>query len=211
MIQANTGVVRPAHVTGPEHALGEQFCEARAYAITQSQGVLSQAGQSVEQISASCSQLAEMMQPATSQIGTGDVKLVATHAQQIANSAFKGDMATATAYGEICLGVGYRQDDAPMALGAATVLLASGKLPYAEVMGHHLRWGFGTTKSAAASNAWYDAGLSSMRDGGAQPVFIPSKSAERNAIIQASIASAPQQAANNAGDLALPPLDLGGN
>lgn len=212
MTQANQGVVLPANVTDPEQALGEQFCEARAYAITQSQGVLTQAGQSVDQISAACSQIADLMQPATAQIGTGDVKLVATQAQQIANTAFSGDMETATAYGEICLGVGYRQDDAKMALGAATVLMAAGKLPYAEVMGHHLRWGFGATKSAQASNAWYQSALSSMRDGGAEPVFVPSKTAERNAIIQASISTAPQQAANSGGGgLSLPPLDLGGN
>lgn len=78
---------------------------------------------------------------------------MATQSQQIANSAFKNDMATATAYGEISLGVWHGQDDATMALGAATVLLGSGKLPYAEVMDHHLRWGFGETKSASASNA----------------------------------------------------------
>jgi len=213
MTQANQGVVLPTNVNDPEQALGEQFCEARAYAITQSQGVLTQAGQSIEQITGSCTQIADLMKPATAQIGTGDVKLVATQAQQIANGAFNGDMETAAAYGEICLGVGYRQDDAEMALGAATVLMAAGKLPYAEVMGHHLRWGFGTTKSAPASNAWYGSALSAMQQSGAQPVFVPSKTAERNAIIQASISAAPQQqaASNGGGGLALPPLDLSGN
>ncbi|MEM1350903.1 MAG: peptidoglycan-binding domain-containing protein [Pseudomonadota bacterium] len=209
MTQANQGVVLSANVTDPEQALGEQFCEARAYSITQSQGVLAQAGGNVAEIEQACEQLASLMQPATSQIGTGDVKLVATQAQQLANTAFNGDMETAGAYGEICLGVGYRQDDANIALGAATALLATGQVPYSEVMGHHLRWGFGAPKSPAASNAWYETALSSMRDGGAQPVFVPSKSAERNAIIEASIATAPQQAASGTGGaLSLPPLNL---
>ena len=129
MTQANQGVVLASNVTDPEQALGEQFCEARSFAITQSQGVLSQAGQSEDQMAQACGQIADLMQPATSQIGTGDVKLVATQAQQLANSAFNNDMATAQAYGEICLGLGYRQDNASMALGAATVLLAAGQIP----------------------------------------------------------------------------------
>lgn len=210
MTQANQGVVLASNVTDPEQALGEQFCEARSYSITQSQGVLAQANQSEDEVAAACTQIADLMQPATAQIGTGDVKLVATQAQKIAAEAFNSDMETATVYGEICLGLGYRRDDAAMALGAATVLLASGKVPYAEVMGHHLRWGFGTTAVPAASNAWYDAALSSVEDGGAQPVFVPSKTDERNAIIKASISGSPVQAAGG-GSLSLPPLDLGNN
>ncbi len=211
MTQANQGVVLASNVTDPEQALGEQFCEARAFSITQSQGVLSQAGQTEDQMAQACGQIADLMQPATSQIGTGDVKLVATQAQQLANGAFNNDMATAQAYGEICLGLGYRQDNASMVLGAATVLLAAGQMPYAEIMGHHLRWGFGTTASAPASNAWYDTAVTSMEQGGAQPVFVPSKTAERNAVIKASIAAGtpPLQAAG--GGLNLPALDLGNN
>ncbi len=211
MTQANQGVVLANNVNDPEQALGEQFCEARAYSITQSQSVMAQAGQSEGEIAQACSQIANLMQPASSQIGSGDVKLVATQAQQLANTAFNGDMATAQAYGEICLGLGYRQDDAQMALGAATVLLAAGQMPYGEVMGHHLRWGFGTAAAPAASNAWYDSALTSIEQGGAQPVFVPSKTAERNAVIRASIsgAAAPVQAAG--GGLALPALNLGNN
>ncbi|MEM1074857.1 MAG: peptidoglycan-binding domain-containing protein [Pseudomonadota bacterium] len=213
MTQANQGVVLANNVTDPEQALGEQFCEARAFAITQSQGVLAQARQTEDQVATSCGQIATAMQPASSQIGTKDVKLVATSAQQIANGIFNNDMNTAAAYGQICLGMGYRQDDAAMALGGATVLLATGQMPYAEVMGHHLRWGFGTTASADASNAWYETAIVSMEQG-AQPVFVPSKTAERNAIIKASIAApvatAPVAAATGGG-LSLPALNLGNN
>jgi len=53
--------------------------------------------------------------------------------------------------------------------------------------------------------------VTSMEQGGAQPVFLPSKTAERNAVIKASIANgaAPVQAAG--GGLALPALNLGNN
>lgn len=214
MTQANQGVVLASNINDPEQALGEQFCEARSFAITQSQGILSQVRQPEDAVVASCAQIAEVMAPATAQIGTADVKLVATQAQQIANGVFNNDMQAAAGYGQLCLGLGYRQDDAEMALGAATVMLATGQMPYGEVLGHHLRWGFGTAAVPAASTSWYQSALTSM-DQGAQPVFVPSKAAERNAIIRASIANtgqanvAPQPAIG--GGLALPALNLGGN
>lgn len=209
--EANQGRVLPNNVTDPEQALGEQFCEARTYAITQSQSLLSAARQTEDQLAASCTQIADAMAPATNQIGTQDVKLVATSAQQIANGLFNNDTTTATAYGQICMGLGYRQDDAKMALGGATVLLSTGQMPYAEVMGHHLRWGFGTTRTPGAANGWYQTALDAMQQGAA-PVFVPSKSAERNAIIQASLSgpAAPQQAASGGG-ISLPALNLGNN
>lgn len=215
MTQANQGVVLATNISDPEQALGEQFCEARSFAITQSQGLMSQARQTEDQVSDACSQIADVMLPASAQINTTDVKLVATTAQEISNGIFNNDMATASGYGQICLGLGYRQDDAKMALGAATVMLATGQMPYAEVMGHHLRWGFGTTRSLEASNAWYDTALTAMEQG-AQPVFMPSKTAERNAIIKASINALtggvpPLQSAGGGGGLALPALNLGNN
>ena len=209
--EANQGRVLPNQVADPEQALGEQFCEARTYAITQSQSLLSAARQTETQLATACGQIADAMAPATNQIGTQDVKLVATSAQQISNGLFNNDTNTASAYGQICLGLGYRQDDARMALGGATVLLSTGQMPYAEVMGHHLRWGFGTTRSPGASNGWYMTALDAMEQGAA-PVFVPSKSVERNAIIQASVTGTPvpQQAASNNG-LTLPALNLDNN
>ncbi|MEM9577283.1 MAG: peptidoglycan-binding domain-containing protein [Pseudomonadota bacterium] len=216
MTQANQGVILASNVRDPEQALGEQFCEARSFAMTQSQGLAAQSGQTDAQLAAACTQIAEALEPASSQIGSGDVKLVATQAQQVANAIFQGNMATAGGYGQICLGLGYRQDDAKMALGGATAMLAAGQMPYAEVMGHHTRWGFGVTAAPAASISWYQTALSSMEQG-AQPVFVPSKTAERNAVIKASISAgaggglAPLQAAGNNGGLALPALNLGNN
>ena len=213
MTQANQGMVLASNITDPDQALGEQFCEARAYAITQSQSIMANARQSEDQLSTACTQIADAMAPATAQISGQDVKLVATSAQEIANGLFNNDMNSASSYGQICLGLGYRQDDAKMALGAATVLLATGQLPYAEVMGHHLRWGFGTARAPQASKIWYDTALASMEEGG-QPVFVPSKAAERNAVIKASLKAAPVQApmqAASGGGLSLPALNIGGN
>lgn len=215
MTQANQGVILASNINDPEQALGEQFCEARAFSITQSQGLISQTGQGDDAFAGQCSQIAQAMAPAVAQIGTGDVKLVATQAQQVAASVYQGNMQTAAAYGQICLGLGYRQDDAQMALGGATSMLAAGQMPYSEVIGHHLRWGFGTAKSPAASTGWYETAIASMEQG-AQPVFVPSKTAERNAIIKASISSAPVGGVaplqtSGQGGLALPALNLGGN
>lgn len=216
MTQANQGVILASNITDPEQALGEQFCEARAFAMTQGQALAVQAGQGEEQLTAACGQVAQAFAPATSQIGTGDVKLVATQAQQIAGTVFSGDMATAAGYGQICLGLGYRKDDAEMALGGAAAMLATGAMPYAELLGHHTRWGFGTPASSSASTSWYETALAAM-DQGAQPVFVPSKTAERNAIIRASLSDGvggglpPLQASSSGGGLALPALTIGGN
>ena len=84
-------------------------------------------------------------------------------------------------------------------------------MPYSEIMGHHLRWGFGVGRSPAASIDWYDTALSAMEQG-AQPVFVPSKTGERNAIIRAAINApiggvVPVQAVENDSD-ALPELSF---
>lgn len=210
--QLNQGVILASNLTDPEQALGEQFCEARSFAMTASQGLATQSGQNEDQLAAACTQIADAVEPASAQIGSGDVKLVATQAQQITNTVFQNNMQVAAGYGQLCLGLGYRQDDAKMALGGATVMLATGQMPYAEIMGHHLRWGFGTAAAPAASTSWYQTALTSMEQG-AQPVFVPSKTAERNAIIKASLsngAAVPIPQANaGGGGLVLPAL--GGN
>ena len=92
-------------------------------------------------------------------------------------------------------------------------MVAAGQMPYSEVMGHHLRWGFGTDKSGTYSEDWYTTALSAM-DQGAEPAFLPSKTVERNTIIRGALAApfgkvAPIEAYADGDDgLALPDLSL---
>jgi len=214
LTQVNGGAMLAGNVTDPEQALGEQFCEARSYAITESQSLVAKARATEDQIKKLCTQIKDNMEPAVGDLGTKDLKAVATQAQDVAKRIYGNDMNAAAGYGRICLGTGYRQDDAGMALGGALSMVAAGHMPYAEVMGHHLRWGFGTARSAGASEAWHNAALSALLNDGAQPAFLPSKTAERTAIIQASLAasSGGQAYGSNSGDsgvLSLPALNLG--
>ncbi len=210
--QAN-GVILASNVTNPDQALGEQFCEARADAIRQSDTLRASVDQSDAQLRAGCTQIADAMAPAIAQIASAGAASVAVTAQQTANALFNGDMATATGYGQICLGLGYREDDAKMALGAATVMMAAGRAPYAEFVGHHVRWGFGTDAPRGGSAGWYDTALSAMENG-AEPAVLPEKEKSRNAIIRASLISsgvaAPVKAFSASGG-GLPTLNLGDN
>lgn len=216
LTQANQGVQLAGNISDPEQALDEQFCEARSYSMTESQSMEAKARVTKEQIVGNCTAIADKMAPAISALGSQDLKLVAAKAQEISTQVFQGDTETSIAYGKICLGVGYRQDDANIALGGAMTLLAAGEMPFAEVMGHHLRQGFGVNRATVASTDWYNAALVSM-DQGAEPAFLPGKTVQRNDIIRNAISgksvaanngTAPIQASSDAG-LALPKLNLG--
>ncbi len=215
MSQVNGGMILANDIADPDQALGEQFCEARSYAMTQSKALMTNARATEQQMNDLCGQISEKMRPAVAGLAKENLKVVATRAKDISQTIYSGDMDVAAGYGKICLGIGYRQDDAAVALGGAMSLLAAGRMPYAEIMGHHARWGFGTPRSAEASDIWYGAALESMEDG-AEPAFLPSKMIERNAIIRGALAlenkipMVPVEAVadGNDGGLALPALTI---
>ena len=101
--------------------------------------------------------------------------------------------AAAATLGQICLGFGYSGNDPELALAASLVLVGAGYAQYGEVLGHHLREGFGTTPNPAAAVGWYQSALASL-DAGAAPVVLPSKSAERAEVIRAAITGDQTQA-----------------
>lgn len=209
LMQANGGPTMPNVVRDPEQALGEQFCEARSFAITESQSLLSRARQSEDKMAGLCEQVSGAMSASVAGLENGDPKFVVGKAQEIANGLFKRDMGAAASYGKICLGIGYRRDQADIALAGATVLVAAGQGPYGEMLGHHLRQGFATVKSAPMAKEWYLSALSAMEKG-APPVFVPSKTAERNQIIRTAIGMQPGalEAITDELPLPLPALDL---
>ncbi|MBV1896094.1 MAG: peptidoglycan-binding protein [Rhodobacteraceae bacterium] len=216
LTQANQGLQLAGSISDPEQALDEQFCEARSYAMTESQSMVANARVSEEQIVGNCTAIADKMAPARFALANQDLKVVAANAQEISDQLFQGDTGTSIGYGKICLGVGYRQDNAEIALGGALLMLAAGEMPYSEIMGHHLRQGFGVNRATVASTNWYNAALVSM-DQGAEPAFLPGKTVQRNNIIRHAISAtqvtaqseaAPIQTSSDAG-LALPKLNLG--
>ena len=208
--RANNGVVLASDITNSDQALGEQFCAARDYSIDQLNALKAAANLDDAQLVDACGKITDAMSQVTALVDQHSIQDIATSARTVVNQLANGDMDTATGYGQLCLGMGYREDDASMALAGAVVMLGAGKVPYAEMVGHHLRWGFGTAQAPLEASAWYNAALSAMADG-AIPAVLPAKTVERNAIINAAVnrpVGGAQPVQTSGG---LPALNLGGN
>lgn len=208
--RANNGMVLASNVTDADQALGEQFCEAREYTIEQMDALKAAANLDDAQIVQACGTIAGAMSEVTAVVGQSSVEDIAIRGRSVVNELANGDMNTATGYGQLCMGIGYREDDAEMALAAAVVLLSTGQMPYAELVGHHLRWGFGTAEAPVEASAWYNTALNALADGEV-PAVLPAKSEERAAVINAAVNSPsgtvqPVQASGS-----LPALNLGNN
>lgn len=184
--QTNQGVILASNMTDPDQALSEKFCEARSFAIGESQGILTQARASEDEIAATCVQISDAMAPAFGTLGNATPQQAIDQIAGISQSIGLGDPSTAGTYGKLCLGLGYRKDDATMAMTGAMVMVGTGQMPYAEAVGHHLREGFGVTASPRTSLGWYEVAVSALEQNAA-PAFEPSKTAERVSVIRAAI------------------------
>lgn len=191
--QTNQGTIKAVSMIDPDQALSEKFCEARSYAISVAQSFAAQLRVSDDQLLGSCGQIAEAMTPAREMLGSSDAQAISAKVTEISQSIGLGDPANADSYGQLCLGIGFRQDDADIALSGALIAFSIGKLPYGEIMGHHLREGFGVTANPQASIGWYDAALSALEQN-AEPAFLPSQSADRVAVMRAALKSGRLQA-----------------
>ena len=184
--RANNGLVMASNMTDPNQALGEQFCEAREYTIEQMTALKAAASLDDAQIVQACGTIAGAMSDVTADVGQRSVDDVAISGRVVVNQLANGDMDTAAGYGQLCLGIGYREDDAEMALAAAVVMLSTGQMPYAELVGHHMRWGFGTEPAPVEAVVWYNTAVEALSDGEV-PAVLPAKSQERAAVISAAV------------------------
>ena len=88
--------------------------------------------------------------------------------------------------GKVCLGVGYRIDDAQMALASAVLLASAGQLGYGEAVSHHMREGFGTSKAdASKSTAWMNLAMDSVSSTAGAAVM--GQSPDRVAVIEEAL------------------------
>ncbi|WP_425092545.1 peptidoglycan-binding domain-containing protein [Tropicimonas sp. S265A] len=202
MTQTNQGAIQAAAMSDPDQALSEKFCEARGYAMSVAQSYAAQLRVSDDQLLSTCTQITEALAPARNMVGSGGVEAVSAEVTKIGQSIGLGDPANAGAYGQLCLGIGYRQDDADMALSGALLAFSIGQMPYGEVMAHHLREGFGLTANVPSAVTWYDTALGALEQN-AQPAFLPSQSAERVSVMRAALKSGRLQAVATPG---LPPV-----
>lgn len=186
----NGGFTTQATMADPRFALNEQFCLARTNAVSQADSIVSSIPNMTNaQFLQQCEALGAYMAPHISALGEktpADVQRdVATVLQSSGQSS--EDLRVA---GRICLGVGYREDRADIALASALVMVGTDEAAYGELIGHHMREGFGTPASRAQSEAWLTTSLASL-EGGAAPVFLPNQSAERIALMRMAMAAEP--------------------
>lgn len=171
MTNTNGGYTTAAAMTDPVFALSEQFCLARTYAMAAGEDLAAGAvGFSPAQIAQQCAGFGSVLKE---QVTSLSLKPYDQVMQDMAAFVLKSGMAPAQLSGtaKVCLGVGYTTDAMDVALGSALLLTALGETGYAELLGHHLSQGFGTTVRPDLALGWYELGLSAMATGKA--VFAP--------------------------------------
>lgn len=192
--------------------MGQQFCLAMD--ATREDGNVVRAaieGMTPDQVLAQCQGLAALVQPTVDGLGS----LLRDSAESAARAAMNGMPADqAITAGRICLSVGYEEDDAAIALASALALSAQGEVSYGELVGHHLRQGFGVAANPAAAQTWL-LGTVDAIEAGAPAAFLADEAAARGAIIRAAHgthngvpSTIVEDAATNA---SLPTFTLNGN
>jgi peptidoglycan hydrolase-like protein with peptidoglycan-binding domain len=188
MLQTSTngGYTTLATMSDPDFTLSEQFCVARSYAMAQGEQLMQNiVGLTQAQITEQCSQFANLF---AAQIDRASMSGQGEVLPQVANAALGSGVPPAdlAATARVCLSVGYAQDNMRMAVGATLVLTAMGEPAYGELMGHHLREGFGTTRRPDLAMTWYDGALRALEQG-AMPAFMPGQPERTQLLRQATM------------------------
>ena len=182
---ANGGITTSARITDAEFALNEQFCLARTHAMAESSQIEATIpNMTSPEIEAQCKGLAQVIAPQMENLSTdrpdtiiADTSLFLQESGQPLDQLISG--------GKVCIGVGYRSDDANMALASAVLLAAGGQLGYSEMISHQMREGLGTAQvSAQKAGEWMTLALGAMRGGGAT---VLGQSADRAAVLNAAM------------------------
>ena len=190
MLQTSTngGYTTLTNMTDADFALSEQFCLARSYAMARGEDLLQDVqGLTPDQVSAQCDSYGEMLAP---QVDALSISSKAEAETQVRKLALDSGLSPAdlAATSKVCLAMGYRQDNMDTAVGSALMLVAMGEPAYGELIGHHLREGFGVQERRDLAMQWYDASLSAL-DAGSQAVFLPSQS-DRPQLLRAAMMQA---------------------
>jgi len=194
---ANGGITSVNQITDPEFALNEQFCLARTHAMAEAASIEATIpNMNSAQVEAQCKGLAQAVAPQVATLST-------TRPDEVINatsSFMQGSgqpMDRLISGGKVCLGVGYRTDDAEMALASAVLLAAGGQLGYGEIVSHQLRDGYGVAQaSPQKAGEWMTLALNGMSSG--NPMVL-GQSPDRIAVLTAA-----QNAGGQSGTAALP-------
>ena len=182
----NGGYITADTLTDPAAALGEQLCLTRTYAIAAGETLMSQVAESSpQQIAEQCGTFGALLkeQVASVSLQPRD-QVLASVGQFVLSTGMTPAQLEKTA--QICLASGYKTDDMGTAMGAALMLVALGKGPYAELLGHHLSQGFGASQRSDLAVSWYDQALTALA-AGAPPVFGPGQPERAGLLRKASM------------------------
>ncbi len=187
MLQTSTngGYTTLANMSDPDFALSEQFCLARSYAMARGEDLMQDVqGLTPDQVAAQCESYGEMLAPQVVALSLSSKTDAETQMRKMAlESGLSPEDLAATS--KVCLAMGYRQDNMDSAVGSALMLVAMGEPAYGELIGHHLREGFGVQERRDLAMQWYDASLTAL-DAGSQAVFLPSQS-DRPQLLRAAM------------------------
>ncbi|KIC40818.1 peptidoglycan-binding protein [Ruegeria sp. ANG-R] len=190
MLQTSTngGYTTLSNMTDADFALSEQFCLARSYAMARGEDLIQDVqGLTPDQVSAQCDSYGEMLAPQVDALSLSSKADAETQMRKLAlDSGLSPNDLAATS--KVCLAIGYRQDNMDTAVGSALMLVAMGEPAYGELIGHHLREGFGVQERRDLAMQWYDASLSAL-DAGSQAVFLPSQT-DRPQLLRAAMVQA---------------------
>lgn len=194
----NGGYVQAASAANAAQALSEQFCLAKDFSTSKGQQIISSiSGMTAADVSAQCQQFVTALNPAIAALGTQQRAGVVQQVNQIVGGQL--DQPTMANAGQICLAMGYTEDDPKMAIAGALLLTAAGQQSYGEIVGHHLREGFGVTANAQLAKSWHMETISAM-DSGAPAEILPSQAPQRNAVIKAAYSGAQPASTASAGN-----------
>ncbi len=190
MLQTSTngGYTTLSNMSDPNFALSEQFCLARSYAMATGEELMADIqGLTPDQVAAQCEAYGEMLEPQVVALSLSSKADAESQMREFAlGTGLSPEDLAATS--KVCLAIGYRQDNMDSALGSALMLVAMGEPAYGELIGHHLREGFGVQERRDLAMQWYDASLSAL-DAGSQAVFLPSQS-DRPQLLRAAMTGA---------------------
>ena len=183
---ANGGFVTVAAMNDPGQALGEQFCLARTYAIEQGDSLAGTVqGFSMAEMETQCDAFAPSMTGFQARLAAQEPAEVRAALQDFVSST-GAPPAQMSGSARICLGIGYRTDDAEVALAAALVLVGLGEEAYDELLGHHLMNGFATPKRTDRGLEWLGAASEALA-AGANPL-VANGSQAHAALLQQAVA-----------------------
>ncbi|MCX8952315.1 peptidoglycan-binding domain-containing protein [Ruegeria sp. NA] len=187
MLQTSTngGYTTLSNMSDPDFALSEQFCLARSYAMAQGEELMQGIqGLTPDQVADQCAAFGDMLAPQVDALSINSKSEAETQVRKLAldSGLSPADLAATS---KVCLAMGYRQDNMDTAVGSALMLVAMGEPAYGELVGHHLREGFGVQARRDLAMQWYDASLSAL-DAGSQAVFLPSQT-DRPQLLRAAM------------------------